>query len=91
MEVAKKKAATKRKSSGVSAEQFCEAWAKAAKAGKTLDDLSKTLGMEKSAVQGRRNSYVTSLGLKFPKLARSNSGPRLDKSALQKLLNGHPL
>ena len=88
--MAKKKAAVK-KSSSVSAEKFCSEWAKASAAGKTLAELATTLGMEKSAVQARRNNYVASLGLKFPKLARGNAGPRLDKTALQKLLNGHPL
>ena len=41
------KKTVKRKSSGVSAEEFCKAWAKASKDDKTIDDLAKTLGMEK--------------------------------------------
>jgi len=81
-----KKSATK-KTVTVSPEDFCKAWKKAAATQQTLDDLAKTLGMTKGAVQGRKNSYVKSVGLKFPKLARGARGPRLDKTALQKLLS----
>jgi hypothetical protein len=90
--MAKKVAKSAKKNTAtVSAEKFCQEWAKAAANEKTLDDLAKTLGMEKSAVQARKSNYASSLGLKFPKLARGSKGPRLDKAALQKLLNGHPL
>jgi transposase len=85
--MAKKKSA-KGKRSGVTAEEFCQQWRKHVVAGKTMDDLSKALGMSKSSIQSRRNSYRTQLGLKFPKLVRGSSAKRHDKVALQRILSG---
>ena len=86
-----KKSAVKKAVGKVSPEEFCAAWKKASEKGQTIEDLAKTLGMKKEAVNARKNDYVVKLELKFPKLARVNNGPRLDKKSLQSILNGHPL
>ena len=86
-----KKKAVKRKprtASKVDAATFCKRWKFAADKGWTVQQLADDLKMEKNAVLARRNNYASALGLKFPKLARANAGPRLDKAELQKILNG---
>jgi hypothetical protein len=84
-EMAKKRVAKKRNTYDVSPEKFCTEYNKAQKAGKTVADLAKALGMPVQAIIARRNSYK-SLGVKFKPLKRA-SRSTIDAKALQQILD----
>lgn len=80
-----KRVAKKRNTYDVSPEKFCSEYNKIQKAGKTISELSKVLGMPPTAIIARRNSYKA-MGVKFKPLKRA-SRSSIDPKALQALLD----
>lgn len=69
------------RASAVNRETFCKTYAEMALAGKTVDEIAKTLGMNKPSVVSRASSIrkeLKEIGGNFPfaKTTRGKSGPR---------------
>lgn len=65
---------------------FVVAWATS----ETLDQVAKTLGMKKAAVQARRK-FLENKGVKFPKLSSGNTLTQLDIAQLNSLILKHDI